>query len=92
MIYISSRNSFFKKLDPMKIKIATIALIFMLPLTTYALSLGNIINSKAISGQKIEQMTKDLDLNPNQGATCKITNRKILQANISSRKTIFLTG
>ena len=26
------------------------------------------------------------------GATCKITNRKILQANISSRKAIFLTG
>lgn len=25
-------------------------------------------------------------------ATCKITNRKILQANISSRKAIFLTG
>jgi hypothetical protein len=88
MIYTSNRNSFFKKLDPMKIKIATIALIFMLPLTTYALSLGNIINSKAISGQQIEQMTKDLDLNPNQviqinallaekGSNYKIINEKL---------------
>ena len=88
MIYTSNRNSFFKKLDHMKIKIATIALIFMLPLTTYALSLGNIINSKAISGQQIEQMTKDLDLNPNQviqinallaekGSNYKIINEKL---------------
>ncbi len=46
----------------MKKKIATIALIFTLPLTSYAFSGGDMSDSPAIRAQKIEKMTKTLNL------------------------------
>ncbi len=52
----------------MKKKIATIALIFTLPLTSYAFSGGDMSESPAIRAQKIEKMTKSLNLSSEQEA------------------------
>ena len=52
----------------MKYKIATIALIFTLPLTALAFSGGDIGDSATIRAQKIEKMTKSLNLSPEQEA------------------------
>ena len=56
----------------MKYKIATIALIFTLPLTVHAFSGGDMGDSPEIRAQKIERMTKSLNLSPEQEA--KLTN------------------
>ena len=56
----------------MKNKIATIALIFTLPLTVHAFSGGDMGDSPEIRAQKIERMTKSLNLSPEQEA--KLTN------------------
>ena len=52
----------------MKNKIATITLIFALPLTALAFSGGDFGDSATIRAQKIEKMTKSLHLSPEQEA------------------------
>jgi Spy/CpxP family protein refolding chaperone len=50
----------------MKSKIATIALVFILPFAAYAFSSSDTGDSKAYCAKKVERMTKMLDLNPEQ--------------------------